>query len=303
MTSRQHAPDFAHETSPSDQPERSERASAAMGSGVSPADRNRAISMLAERQPLLLAMRDHELVTPAVSAERALLLSAFVQTLARDLAGPYPFQSDYFAEVEALAEGGLLDGALTYLAAEDALESTWTEQDRDRKAVLRERVGEHLRYLAHFGHAPGPGRDDHLTRSTIDRPIAELDDTADGARWSLLSAGAASFDDPHDLLGLVDLMIENPTDFGPRAVVSRERLDEARADALELIRFLERYELPTPPSGEALDADQLARDLLRRAYTAWASDYDRVVRVGRFYAQAPRTWPAVSNEQRVVLLP
>lgn len=271
-----------------------------VASGISPADRNRASTLLAERNPLLLALRDEELVSPSVSAERALSLSAYVQTLARDLTGPFPFQADFFAEVKRLAEGGLLDGALAYLAAETSLETTWTEQDRNRKTALRGKVGDHLRYLAHFGHAPGPERDD---RAMPEPPIAAATDSAEGALWTQLAAGAASFDDPHDLLGLVDLIIENPTDFGLRAVISRERLDEARADAQELIGYLERYE-PKPRSDDtAFDPDQVARELLRRAYTSWGNDYDKVVRVGRFFAHAPRTWPAVSNEQRVPTLP
>lgn len=271
-----------------------------VASGISPADRNRAFALLAEHRSLLLALRDDELVSPSVSAERALSLSAYVQTLARDLTGPFPFQSDYFAEAKCLAEGVLLDRALAYLAAEASLESTWSAQDRNRKAALREKVGAHLRYLTHFGHAPGPERDDGAMPTP---PIAAAPDSADGYLWTQFAAGAASFDDPHDLLGLVDLIIENPTDFGERSTISRDRLDEARSAAQELIGYLERYQHRMPEGDAPLDQGQSGYDLLRRSYTSWVNDYDKVVRVGRFFAASPRTWPAVSNPQRVPAQP
>ena len=165
--------------------------------GVSPTDRDHAAMQLAERKPTLLAIRDNDLVTPKVSAERALELSAHVQTLARDLAGPFPFQADFYNEVLRLAKGALLDDALAYFAAAEAHEE-------------------------HLEHAATPGDE------TPARPL------------------------------------------------------------LELVKS-------TLVLGEESAADIVAADLSHRAYTFWAIDYDKVVRVGRFFAEVPETWPGAAD--------
>lgn len=162
-------------------------------SGVSEGDRNRAAMNLADRKTSLLSLREDELHDPAVSAERALELSANIQTLVRDLAGPYPFQADFFAEVRALAESSLLDDALAYFAA------------------------------------------------TVAR------DSAHGAEVNEETA----------------------------------RRDEREAQGYHIVL-----------DDEAGDP---ATDLWRRAYTYWAKGYDKVVRVGRFFAETPATWPRLDE--------
>ncbi len=161
-------------------------------SGVSEGDRNRAAMHLADRKKALLSLREDELLDPAVSAERALELSANIHKLVRDLAGPYPFQADYFAEVKELAESSLLDDALAYFAAKEARAS------------------------------------------------------AHGADVTEVS----------------------------------ERRDEREADGYHMM------------DDEGADP---ATDLWRRAYTYWATGYDKVVRLGRFYAETPATWPRIDE--------
>jgi hypothetical protein len=166
--------------------------------GVSPADRNRAAMQLAERKPSLLALREDDLVAPKVSPERALELSAHIQTLARDMTGPFPFQADYYNEVLRLAEGALLDDALAYFAAAAAF------ADREE--------------------ANPPPSD----FATSERPIVAL--------------------------------------------------------------------VPSPSTSVGEDTgDDGAADLRHRAYTFWAVDYDKVVRLGRFFAEVPETWPGAAD--------
>jgi hypothetical protein len=160
-------------------------------SGVSEGDRNRAAMRLADRKKALLSLREEELFDPVVTADRALELSANIHKLVRDLAGPYPFQADYFAEVKELAESSLLDDALAYFAASEARASS------------------------------------HGTEVTED--IA--------------------------------------------------RHDVHEADGYHVVD----------------DAQEAATDLWRRAYTFWATGYDKVVRVGRFYAETPSTWPRLDE--------
>jgi len=61
-----------------------------------------------------------------------------------------------------------------------------------------------------------------------------------------------------------------------------ERRDEHEADGYHMV------------DDEGADP---ANDLWRRAYTYWASGYDKVVRVGRFYAETPATWPRIDERQ------
>lgn len=44
-------------------------------------------------------------------------------------------------------------------------------------------------------------------------------------------------------------------------------------------------------------------DLWRRAYTCWPNNYDKVVRVGRFFAAKPTTWPRLADVTNPELAP
>jgi hypothetical protein len=170
--------------------------------GVSPGDLNRAAVLLAERKPSLMSLRADEVAIPRVSVARALGLSAHIQTLARDMAGPYPFQFEFFDEVVRLAQGSLLDDALAFYAADMEVEASLNEEGRRVKSAL---------------------------------------------------------------------------------IVVPDEVVETLVTQLEAKR--------------ASGVEHLGIDLWRRAYTYWAVNYDKVVRVGRFFAELPRTWPLLTDPE------
>lgn len=151
---------------------------------------------------------------------------------------------------------GIADRAWAFYAADLAATELDTDEAKAELAALAARVAKHDRELSKwarplFGDEPGAAE--------------VLDDIA---------RGRGRRDDADDVLRLVKLFRKGWEQIEAKQLVSAETLDEAEADAKQLLDHL------------STSASDPARDLAARAYSAWARDYQELKDLGRYIARA-----------------
>jgi hypothetical protein len=151
--------------------------------------------------------------------------------------------------------GRLPERAQAFYAADLLAEEAYTPAEEQERRQVFERVAEHDRTLLKWAR---PLFGDHPGRAQI------LDD---------IQRGTGHQDSAEDVVRLVALFRGNWAEAEGQTPITGEHLDAAEADATRMLEFL---------SGK--NAAE-ARDLVRRAFTAWAWDYREIMALGRYLAR------------------
>jgi hypothetical protein len=226
-------------------------------------------------KPALLALPSDTLVRPRIPRERATHLTTLLrrefQPLLPRLADELtqPRVAERTADFEALEPN-----ALIFYAADLAVESPWTSEQKGRRALLVKSVHEHDDTLAGWA-VPLFKRDKALRALVADivRGRGIRDDADDTVRW-------------------VALFRQEWSKIQGKTPVTLEYLRDAEAEATELLGLLDAGEEETPGS---------PRDLRRRAYTRWLGSYSEIFHLGRYLLrgdpEAARRFLAISAER------
>lgn len=216
--------------------------------------------LLQEARAELMALPFASLERPIISRERALYLT---RALLREMKPLLSALGDELSSERARAReadyDGLLGRAYVFYAADMAVEAPWTPQKKARRRELVRKVREH---------------DRHLSSWAI--PIFRKDAKARGIVAAILR-GQGLRDDADDTLKLVALFRRYWPDVKSKIPLSAVDLNEAEADANELIQVL-----------DVIESDQSGspRDLRKRAFTAWLTSYNELFHAGRFLLRA-----------------
>ncbi|MCG8424719.1 MAG: hypothetical protein MJE77_43065 [Proteobacteria bacterium] len=213
-------------------------------------DERRLSEILQRHQPELLALDPSILVFPRASRARVV---AVTNTLIENFR-PIVLE-DELSKVRAVQRraqlGGLEERALAYYAA-DLARAESASDEQTRRAQLSERVADHDRYLFKWAQ-PLYGDDPELAAVLAD-----------------IKRGRGLQDDAEDVLRLVGLYRTHWDRAAGQVPVTPQRLDQAEADATEMVTLLDASPLDKK------------RDLAWRAYTMWRKDYHDLMNLGRY---------------------
>jgi hypothetical protein len=236
------------------------------------ADRPRLTAILDKYHAELMAIPKNEFITMTVSRDRALELT---EHMVASMTVYEPRLDQEIVPERARQRRhelrGLPERAQTFYAADLLAEEAYTPvEERERRQIF-ERVAEHDRTLLKWAR---PLFGDHPERAAL------LDS---------IQRGTGHQDSAEDVVRLVTMFRGNWTDAEGKTPITREYLDAAEADATRMVEFL---------SGK--DSAQ-ARDLARRAFTAWARDYRELMALGRYLARheadATTRFPGIHAER------
>ncbi|MFO0748464.1 MAG: hypothetical protein U1F43_22790 [Myxococcota bacterium] len=164
--------------------------------------------------------------------------------------------------------GELMPMVLAYFAAQDVIEKAAPTQRLARKRELQLKVRAHDAFLGKWART------------------AFEDDAVEAPTVAALVPGSGTYDDAQDTVGWVAMWRRHP-DARAKSPVSEAYLDEAEADATELLPLI-----------EADDSDPARRELARRAYTLWSDLYNHILRVGRFLGGDGVAWSGIAPPAR-----
>jgi hypothetical protein len=145
--------------------------------------------------------------------------------------------------------------AQAYYAADLLAEEAYADERGNQRRKLFERVAEHDRTLMKWAR-PLFGDDAEL---------ALLLDT--------IQRGTGHQDSADDVIRLVGVFRSHWSEAAGQTPITEGYLDEAEADATQMLEALSK--------GKPREA----RDLARRAYTAWHTDYQEIMLLGRYLAR------------------
>lgn len=207
-------------------------------------------------KPALLALPPDSLVRPRIPRERATHLTTLLR---REFQPLLPLLAAELAPARVALRHAdfeaLEPNALIFYAADLAIETPWTSEQRARRATLVKRVHDHDDTLASWA-LPLFKRNKDL-RPLVDdivRGRGTRDDADDTIRWVALFRG------------------EWPSIEG-KTPVTLTSLSEAEEEATELLGMLDAAEDETLGS---------PRDLRRRAFTRWSTTYSELFHLGRY---------------------
>ncbi|MDI1431052.1 hypothetical protein [Polyangium sorediatum] len=227
------------------------------------------------KRPALLALPDDILLRPRISRERAARLTGILR---REFEPLLPLlQSELSASraADRAADFAALEpNQLVFYAADLAVETPWTSDQKARRGELVAKVRSHDETL--FGWAK-PAFRTNKEASTI---------------LSDIQRGRGIRDDADDTLRLVSLFRSHWASVNGKTPITEADLQTAEAEATELLQILDGGD--DPPKGSP-------RDLRRRAYTAWHRTYAEVFHLGRYLSRhdsaAARRFPAIAPER------
>ena len=226
-------------------------------------------------KPALLALPSDSLVRPRIPRERATHLTTLLR---REFQPLLPLLADELtparvaerhADFEALEAN-----ALIFYAADLAIETPWTSEQKARRAYLVKSVHEHDDTLASWA-LPLFKRNKDL------RPL--VDD---------IVRGRGTRDDADDTIRWVGLFRQEWSRVEGKTPVTLASLSKAEEEATELLGILDAAEDETLGS---------PRDLRRRAFTRWIGTYSEIFHLGRYLLrgdpEAARRFLAISTER------
>ncbi len=235
--------------------------------------------ILDELQPTLLALPDATVATPRVTRDTALALT-------ETMTGAYGPIAGRIGEVlhpdlaKARAEGlaSLPNRVFAFYAADVYADKAFTPEVKRRRTELGAAVREHEASLTPWAQAVF--RDD---------PEAQ-------AELAAIARGRGYVDDADDVLRLCRLFTDRWDAVGALLPFEPSVLTQATADATALLAILKRAEGVDP-----------ARDLARRAYTYWASEYQALLALARFIhwddPSAAARFPSLAEPRRTAPAP
>ncbi|WP_437765845.1 hypothetical protein WME77_01965 [Sorangium sp. So ce764] len=231
--------------------------------------------LFAEMKPTLLELPSDSLQKPRVSRERALQLTA---ALRQEFAPLVPRLAEELSPAKVKRRKADLDAleprALVFYAADLAVDAPWTSAQKERRAALARKVREHDELLSAWA-APVFRKDPEASAIVAD-----------------IQRGKGTRDDAEDTVRLVALFRRHWPAIKGQTPVKEAYLDEAEADATELLALLDAGETSAKGS---------PRDLRQRAYTHWLSAYVELLHLGRYLERddpaAAERFPAVSAER------
>lgn len=231
--------------------------------------------LFTEMKPTLLELPSDSLQKPRVSRERALQLTA---ALRQEFAPLVPRLAEELSPAKARKRKADLDAleprALVFYAADLAVDAPWTSAQKERRAALARKVREHDELLSAWA-APVFRKDPEASAIVAD-----------------IQRGKGIRDDAEDTVRLVALFRRHWPAIKGQTPVKEGYLDEAEADATELLALLDAGETSAKGS---------PRDLRQRAYTHWLSAYVELLHLGRYLERddpaAAERFPAVSAER------
>jgi len=173
------------------------------------------------------------------------------------------------ADVDALEPG-----ALVFYAADLAVETPWSSDQKSRRNDLVVKVRNHDAVLSGWA-SPAFRNDKDATRVLAD-----------------ITRGRGIRDDADDTIRLVALFRKYWAKVEKMTPLTTQALDIAESEATELLRLLDDGEAPAKGS---------PRDLRRRAYTMWYRAYAEIMHLGRYLARndpdAVKRFPSASPER------
>ncbi|AUX27545.1 uncharacterized protein SOCEGT47_081390 [Sorangium cellulosum] len=231
--------------------------------------------LFAEAKPALLELPSESLVQPRVSRERALQLTT---VLRQEFAPLVPSLSEELGPARARRRKADFEAleprALVFYAADLAVDVPWTSTQKERRAALARKVREH---------------DELLSAWAV--PLFRKDDEASAIVADILR-GKGIRDDAEDTVRLVALFRKHWAAARGQTPIKQSTLDEAEADATELLGLLD---------AGAASAKGSPRDLRQRAYTHWRNAYLEIYHLGRYLTRhdpaAIERFPAVAAER------
>lgn len=231
-------------------------------------DRKRATKLLAERREALTAIPPGKVLKPRVSCEQAIALTTQILGIARTNVSAGGELSDEAWTNFTSELSDLEPSVLTYFAAQDVIEAGLPAESVTRRRELRAKVRAHDQLLSKWARA------------------AFEDDPVEGPIVAALIPGSGVYDDAQDTVGWVAMWRRHP-EAREQSPITVAYLDEAEADATELLPLI-----------KAEDTDTEARDLARRAYTAWATTFNHIAKVGTFLTSGDVTWPGITAPKK-----
>jgi len=226
-------------------------------------------------KPALLKLPDDSLQRPRIARERATQLTTILRReftpllprLPEELAKPRVAERK--ADFEALEPN-----VLVFYAADLAVETPWTSEQKQRRAELVAKVRQH---------------DDHLSSWAV--PVFKRNKEARAIVSDILR-GRGIRDDADDTVRLVALFRQHWATVKGKTPITAEELTEAEAEATELLQILDADDANTKGS---------PRDLRRRAYSVWYWSYQEIFHLGRYLLRhdpdAALRFPAISAER------
>ena len=211
--------------------------------------------------PELLIMEAGTLQRPRVGRERANQLTAILKSEFKPLTPLLAAELSPERHAERLADLEAVEpNALIFYAADLAVETPWTSEQKARRADLIDKAHKHDETLMEWA-VPLFRKKPNL-RGEIDdivRGRGIRDDAEDTVRWVALFRKEWAFAEG-------------------KTPVTLEMLDQAETDATDLLRLLDAVAED--------DSYASPRDIRRRAYTRWAESYLEVFHLGRYLLRA-----------------
>ncbi|MDI1481429.1 hypothetical protein [Polyangium sp. y55x31] len=227
------------------------------------------------RRPALLSLPEDILLRPRISRERAARLTGILRREFEPLLPLLPSELSASRASERAADFAALEpNQLVFYAADLAVETPWTSDQKARRSELVAKVRSHDETL--FGWAK-PAFRAHKEASAI---LADI------------QRGRGIRDDADDTLRLVSLFRSHWAAVNGKTPITQAELETAEAEATELLQILDGGD--DPPKGSP-------RDLRRRAYTAWHRSYAEIFHLGRYLSRhdpaALQRFPAIAPER------
>ncbi len=227
-------------------------------------DRARATAVLDEHRPALAAIPEAELVRPRVSWEAVFeLTNNLERQFQAFVTGPGDLSESAWQGVQA-ALGEVRPAAVCYFAAQSTIEVAEPADRVARRRELQRKVREHDAFLTRWGR---PAFEDHAK---------------EGPAVAAIVGGTGTADDAEDTVAWVAMWRRHP-EIMAKSPVTAQYLDNAEADATELLPLLAPDE-----------TESAARDVARRAFTAWSRLFNRLTKVGRFLGPDDLSWPGIA---------
>lgn len=222
-------------------------------SNASIAADTRLTAVLEKYRAELEAIPKQEFVNITISRERMLALTDRVVTNMREHEPTFEQEIAPARAAQRRAElKRLPERAQVFFAADLLSAAVYTPAEEREWNELRTRVAEHDRVL--FKWASPLFGDDAELKSVLDD----------------IQAGTGHQDSAEDVVRLVVMFRDHWPEADGQTPITREYLDRAEIDATRMLDLLENK------------AGAEARDLARRAFTAWAHDYRELISLGRY---------------------
>jgi hypothetical protein len=224
---------------------------------------------------VLLSLAPATLERPRVARDRVMQLTSVLRQEFEPLLATLPVVlAPGSADARRADYEALEPRALVYYAADLAVETPWTSEQKARRAELVRKVREH---------------DDTLSGWAV--PVFRKNEDASTVMVEILR-GKGIRDDCDDTVRLVDLFRRYWPEVQGKTAITETYLSEAEAEATELITLLDLLEG---------DVTGSPRDLRQRAYSWWARPYLEIFHLGRYLLRydpgAAERLPAIAAER------